>query len=111
MLLDAEVIIESILDINEVNSLMQIQFEIILSWIDSRLEYVNMKKELNLLSCNERSKLWLPSLIFPNTKEKMTTSFTDNNSTGAIKIIEGFKGAKSPLHVVKNEIIFAGNQW
>ena len=108
--LDIDIVIESILDINEVQSLMQIQFEVILTWIDPRLEYVNLKTSLNLLSEDEKSQLWLPSLTFPNTKEKMTTSFDDNNSTGVIKIIEGYKGAKSPLHNVKNEIKFKGKE-
>ena len=48
MPLEANVTIGSILDLDEVNSLMKLQLKMDISWIDPRLEFVNLKEDANM---------------------------------------------------------------
>ena len=62
-------------DITEVERTFQVPFKLYLSWNDGRLKYKNLHeaKAFNLLSENEKSKIWFPIVIFKNTNEKYTT--------------------------------------
>ena len=57
------------------------------------------------------SKLWLPTLTFPNTKEKMTTYFGDEKSIGIVTASHGISVSNSPLHNLRNEKIYSGQKW
>ena len=106
------VTLESVLDINEVGSLIQVQLQVTLSWIDSRVDFVNLKSENgNVLPDSQKTMLWMPSLLFLNTKERITSFFGDNNSSAVIDVLKGSKGTKSPLESLKNERIHSGQEW
>ena len=66
--ISAEII--DILNINEVEQAFEVKFRLLLSWYDSRLVYHNLKKSRisNSPSIEEVSKLWIPNVIFDNTK-------------------------------------------
>ena len=61
--------------INEEENTIDMQFEVILEWIDYRLTYNNLKTDLylNALSDVEMRSLWLPLVIYENTDQKETT--------------------------------------
>ena len=65
----------NILDIQEVGQLTIIQFESVLKWFDSRLQFYNLKgnAKMNSLLCEEKQKIWVPRIIFQNTKQQITT--------------------------------------
>ena len=63
----------NILDIAEVDSLLELQFNLILNWRDQRLQFRNLKESdyLNTVSHEEAHSIWYPKLEFFNTKEKL----------------------------------------
>ena len=62
-------------DIIEEEKTFKVPFTLFLSWNDSRLDYTNLNEEtgLNLLSEDEKEKIWKPVVIFTNTNEKHKT--------------------------------------
>ena len=109
--LNVSLTLESILDLDEVKSLMKLQIEIKLSWVDSRLEFVNVDQaEMNTINLKQKEKLWLPSLIFDNTNDKIEASFDDDKSNGIIDIEENARGQIAPLMELQNFKKYTGSQ-
>ena len=69
------IVLMEVVSIDEVDHSIQLQFEVILSWIENRATYLNLKKEtaLNKLKEKEVQQLWLPLIIYTNTDQKKTT--------------------------------------
>ena len=108
--LNVSLTLESILDLDEVKSLMKLQIEIKLSWVDSRLEFVNVDQEMNTINLKQKQKLWLPSLIFDNTNDKIEASFNDDISNGIIDVEENARGQIAPLVELQNFKKYTGSQ-
>ena len=110
MPLETNMTIEAILDLDEVNSLMRLQIKMDLSWIDPRLDFVNLKEDpnMNLLNLDQKKSLWLPEMIFNNNQDKQEASFEDNVSLGKIEIIPGASSTRSPLFELKNARLIKG---
>ena len=64
-----------ILDINEVGQIFGNQFNLYMTWYDFRLKLHNMKTNINMntLTNTEKEGIWVPSLVFSNTEEKVNT--------------------------------------
>ena len=84
-----------VLEINEVQSFITIQFELALKWKDSRLDFSNLKMNpnLNLLNSEEKESIWSPKLVFYNTNEQKETqndekSYMVVNREGKYKSLE-----------------------
>ena len=79
------------------------------AWIDPRLEFNNLRKgqNKNILSPEQKQKLWLPTLIFANNRQKMKADF-DDDSIGKIVLVENASYKLSPLHTMKRTRIFSG---
>ena len=108
--LNVSLTLESILDLDEVKSLMKLQIEIKLSWVDSRLEFVNVDQEMNSINLKQKEMLWLPSLIFDNTNDKIEASFNDDISNGIIDVQENARGHIAPLMELQNFKKYTGSQ-
>ena len=69
---------------------MTIQLKLTVEWIDSRLEFANLKnkQEMNTLTPTELSEIWMPTLVFSNTQNKQQAYFR-NQSITTIKINKG----------------------
>ena len=65
----------NILHIDEVSSLIKLQFKLTLSWRDPRLHFVDLKEHAhqNVLSRKEVEKIWYPVLVLINTIDKEQT--------------------------------------
>ena len=63
--------LEKIIEIAESEHTIEIKFVIIVKWMENRVQYYNLKKEkaLNTMSNIEKSRLWIPYIIFQNTDE------------------------------------------
>ena len=107
--LNISLFMESILDLNEVKSLMKIQIQLKVTWTDSRLEFRNVEQRLNTISLAQKRKLWLPSLIFKNTNNKTEASFVDDSSNGNIEINPESKGKIADLMEIHNFKEFTGS--
>ena len=77
----------SILELNEVMSLMTAQLELTVSWRDPRLEFANLNPDRNnnTISMNQKQSMWMPVLIFSNTKDKTEAFFQDEFSFTTIE--------------------------
>ena len=103
-----DMIVLSVLELNEIQSMMKLQLELQAHWIDTRLEFINVKKREqrgNFVSLEEKKKLWLPSLHFANNKKKMKAMFEVDNSIGSIFLTENATFRLHPLFKTK---IFSG---
>ena len=51
------------------------KFNLIMTWYDFRLKLHNMKTNINMntLTNTEKEGIWVPSLVFSNTEEKVNT--------------------------------------
>ncbi len=76
IVLDVRVI--SLLSFDESASATAIQFQIYLTWRDTRLMFNNLKNEthLNFLDSEDAKKIWYPKLIFYNTDTRQATKVT-----------------------------------
>ena len=64
-----------LVDINEDDYSIEIQFGITLKWRENRATYQNLKStdNLNALTQQDIAQLWLPEVIYENTDQKETT--------------------------------------
>ena len=64
-----------LVEIEERDHSIHLQFEINLQWRENRAKYKNLKDEasLNALTGNEIKELWLPLVLYSNTDQKETT--------------------------------------
>ena len=62
--------IMKILDIDEVEGVFEVSFQLHSTWVDERLIYTNLKNNSNLnsLTENEKQAIWTPDIVFSNTK-------------------------------------------
>ena len=66
----------NILAIQEVDNMISLKFELQATWFDSRLTFYNLKidSEMNTLIYAESQMIWVPTILFFNTKNHMTSS-------------------------------------
>ena len=64
-----------LVDIDEEDYSIEIQFSIKLEWFENRATYQNLKKKrsLNALTQKDIDLLWLPKVIYQNTDQKEST--------------------------------------
>ena len=99
------------MNMDELASLMTLQLQVQVSWVDSRLTFLNVhQNRLNPISLDQKNRLWLPSLIFYNTNDKTVASFIDKSSKGKIELDPQEKGQRAPLTEIKNYIKYTGSQ-
>ena len=65
----------ALMNIDEDDNAIDLQFEIILEWKDYRISYSNLKREsfLNALTKENIESIWLPLVVYQNTDQKQTT--------------------------------------
>ena len=58
--------IMKILDIDEVEGVFEVSFQLHSTWVDERLIYTNLKNNSNLnsLTENEKQSIWTPDIVF-----------------------------------------------
>ena len=103
--------IESILEIIEEKNLIKVKLNIIASWIDEKLTYINLNLKRNTVLLPEQKRhLWIPNLVFNNTKHKFETHFRDSKSVAKVKLIPNAESRFAGLDQVVNSKLFDGSQ-
>ena len=94
--------IESIMDISEVDGIFQVQFNLMMKWLDSRISFMNLKDDvtLNTLLPKEKQDIWVPELTFFNTEERPSTIVDETTSIRVTK-----RGDFEPAGIEENENI------
>ena len=71
---------------------MTLKLKLTLKWNDSRLKYSDLKSNANMntLTAAEMDQIWMPTLLFINTKNGQTVNFKNqSNSFVTIEINKG----------------------
>ena len=104
----------AIQDIKEVGQFMELKFKMLLTWVDARVLFYNLKidEKLNSLSLDEQMSLWKPKLVFWNTKKELRTVNDDTTFASVQRRVNGtiiskevnadievFLGSKSPISI------------
>jgi hypothetical protein len=99
----------AILGISEVGNSISLQFEVELTWNDQRLTMTNLKRDkfCNTLNPEIIKQIWIPELVFYNTKDKLET-LADEQAQVIITRNGSFEiSSKSDL---QNTCIFKGSE-
>ena len=69
------IVLMKVVDIDEVDNSVHLQFQISLKWRENRAKYQNLKRKtsLNALTQVDIERLWLPLVIYYNTDQKEST--------------------------------------
>ena len=102
-----------LVDINEEDYSIEIQFLITMIWRENRATYQNLKAHdsLNALTQNDIEKLWLPRVIYENTDQKDTTRLGANwewETHVEVRRLGNF--TRSGLDIVDEANMFQGNE-
>ena len=69
------IVLMKVVEIEEVDHSIHLQFQISLKWKENRVQYQNLKKEtsLNALTDEDIKTIWLPLIVYDNTDQKEVT--------------------------------------
>ena len=105
------IILMKVVDIDEVDHSIQLQFHISLQWSENRAKYLNLKEEtsLNALTNDDIQKLWLPLVIYYNTDQKESTRLGwVNEWTTRVTVTREGNFTRAGLNEVDEAEIFEG---
>ena len=102
-----------VVEIEEVDHSIHLQFQISLSWKENRVKYQNLKTDtsLNALTAEDINTLWLPTIVYDNTDQKEVTRLGENWewSTDVTVTREG-GFSRSDVQEVDEADIFEGSE-
>lgn len=103
----------NVLDIDEVSAKMTVQLKLTLEWTEPRVDFLNLKtvETSNGLSVDEITVLWMPILVFSNTKIKQQANFANKSSQAFVKINEGAIKYDFPMEELHNGHSHSGKDW
>ena len=102
-----------LVDIDEADYTIEIQFEITLAWKENRATYYNLKFDeiLNALTQTDIGELWLPEVIFENTDQKDSTRLGETwEWTTSVVVRREGNFVRSGLDKVDETEIFKGSE-
>ena len=79
--------LHSISRLDPILSSYRTEFTVILSWVDSRLVYNNLRTEssMNYIRPEETQQIWFPDFYFDNTREKVKSSVDGKYVLGVVR--------------------------
>ena len=102
-----------LVDIDEEDYSIEIQFSIFLKWIENRATYQHLKadRSLNALTQDDIEALWLPEVIYKNTDQKESTRLGVQWEWKTRVVVEKIGNATfAGLDVVDETEIFQGDE-
>ena len=100
-----------VVEIEETDHSIHLQFGINLQWKENRVKYQNLKGEtsLNALTDDDIGKLWLPLVIYENTDQKESTRLGENwEWVTRVSVVKKGNFTRSGLDQVDEAEIFEG---
>ena len=100
-----------VVEIEEVDHSIHLQFQISLQWKENRAFYQNLKNEtsLNALSDDEIKTIWLPLIVYDNTDQKEVTRLgTDWEWATRVTVTREGKSSLASIEEVDEAEIFEG---
>ena len=101
--------LQSILMLDELAEIMYVKYVLVTKWSDPGLDFDNLKKNIdqNVLSQGEKAGIWIPKVVFENTKATLT-SVLDEDSIIRIVPNQNFTHARTNLQNPQNIYMFKG---
>ena len=98
-----------ILFISETEEIFEIKFDLTLNWRDFRVKFHNLKQKtsMNRLTNYEKSLIWVPEVIFVNTKN---SEISKSDNTVMTEIIKNETATISSFEINENIHIFEGEK-
>ena len=80
----------NILDLDESSSKMSLKLKITLEWKETRVNFLHLQEDdhRNILTIDEMNVLWMPSIIFSNTKHNKELDLSKDPGFGTISLGE-----------------------
>ena len=99
----------NILDIREVQNIIVLKFDLETTWLDSRLQFYNLKIDpgMNTLISVEKLMIWVPTILFSNTDIGVTSK---NDEESFITILRNQKGNLIGSEVNEDIMVYEGSQ-
>ena len=104
-------VLMKVVDIDEVDHSIHLQFQISLRWRENRAKFQNLKDKtsLNALTDDEIQRLWLPLVIYDNTDQKESTRLGwVNEWTTRVTVARESNFTRAGLDEVDEAEIFEG---
>ena len=103
--------IQNILDIQEVQQRLALKFDLEEKWLDSRLQFYNLKKdqEMNTLVFEEKNMIWIPRILFSNTKDDLTSE-RDDKAFAKVVRNPNFNGSLIGPKVNEDILVYEGKK-
>ena len=101
----------NILDIREVDQVLILKFNLEEIWLDSRLQFFNLKEEfeMNTLTYDEKSNIWVATVIFSNTRDDLTSK---NDEKAFAKVVRklNLNGTLIGTDVNEDTLVYKGSE-
>ena len=107
------VTLKKVVEIEERDHSIHLQFEINLQWRENRVKYQNLKDKtsLNALTSRDISRLWMPLVIYDNTDQEESTRLgMEWEWVTGVSVIKEGHFTRSGLQEVDETEIFEGNE-
>ena len=90
---------------------MDLKFDLLKVWLDSRLQFYNLKKdlEMNSLVLAEKAAIWVPKIIFSNTRND-NTSINDEMTYTKVSRNTKVNGTRISNEINEDILVFKGSQ-
>ena len=101
--------IQNILNIREVQKIISLKFKLEQIWMDARLQYYNLKEdeELNTLMASEKQEIWVPSILFSNTRQDFASK---NDEQTFAKVIRSKNGSLISSETNEDILVYKGSE-
>ena len=96
-------------EIKEIEQILQLKFNLRMTWVDARLDFFNIKVDetMNVISIDELNQIWLPIIVFDNTEEGQITI---NDDKAAATINRTGQGTGSDSSISEDIDIYKGSE-
>ena len=102
-----------VVEIEEVDHSIHLQFQINMQWAENRVKYQNLKDKVSLNALSERDikYLWLPRIVYANTDQEDTTRLgMEWEWVTQVSVVKEGLFTRSGLEEVDEAEIFEGDQ-
>ena len=81
----------NILDLDESHSKMTLKMIVTVEWVEPRIKFLHLKSDenRNILTVKEMSQLWMPAIIFTNTKHSLELDFNKGSGFATVAANNG----------------------
>ena len=100
-----------VVEIEEVDHSIHLQFQISFTWKENRVKYQNLKKRtsLNALTIDDVNTIWLPLIVYDNTDQKEVTRLGESWEWATdVTVTREGNFTRAGIHVMDEAEIFEG---